>query len=183
MVINKFYLGLLVALTRKEKNKQKNVGAIKDQSDQLIQENKLCSISQYGHLIMLCVSAINYCLKTQSSHLLQIPYCRVVFWVVLLPPPQQSNKCGIKAVSVWLWAFWRWKLTPVFQGAVSGSCTPVRKRNLAANLSRTKYNVSPPASLCHYAHKVSTAIFSVKNAETIQKSQGEICHGQLVTFD
>lgn len=73
---------------------------MKDQSDQLMKENKLCSIIQYGHLIMLCVSAINYCLKPQSSHLLQIPRCRVGFWFLLLPPPQQSNKCGNKAVSL-----------------------------------------------------------------------------------
>lgn len=58
---------------------------MKDQSDQLMKENKLCIIIQYGHLIMLCVSAINYCLKPQSSHLLQIPRCRVGFLVFAAP--------------------------------------------------------------------------------------------------
>lgn len=36
----------------------------------------------------------------QSSHLLQIPLCRVAFWFLLSSPPQQGNKCSIKVVSL-----------------------------------------------------------------------------------
>jgi len=58
---------------------------------------------------MLCANVINYLLnailnkkkkKTQSSHLLQIPLCRVAFWFLLSSPPQQGNKCSIKAASL-----------------------------------------------------------------------------------